>query len=362
MSRKRRSNEVFTMSFLDTIACGFGATVLVYLIISASSHPYSHPDAPKDMAEVRLLERDVADGRLDLVQLRNTREELERRLVEARGRGSEVSERVKLTREELARYAAEALAKTTDTTKLKSDVANLEKELERLRANAEEQGTSARSFAGQGNRQYLTGLKLGGNHVLILLDVSTSMLDDTIVNVIRRRNMSPERQREAPKWKRAVGTVEWLSAQLEVHSKFQIYVFDGNARSVLPGTDGQWQDVIGGDKLDAAIKALKMVVPAGGSSLENALAAAARLDPIPDNVYLITDSLPTQSDKPSRDASVPAEDRLRFFNDAIEELPGGVPVNIILLAFEGDPMAASAYWKLAVRTGGSYMAPSSDWP
>jgi hypothetical protein len=362
MPRKRRSNEVFTMSFLDTIACGFGATVLVYLIISASSHPYSHPGASRTLAEVRLLERDVADGRQDLVELRNTLEELERRVVEARGRGDDADVQVRRTREELARFDAEALSRTSDVEKLKSDVEALEKELERLRAAASEQGTSARSFAGEGSRQYLTGLKLGGDRVLFLLDTSASMLDETIVNVIRRRNMDPARRQQAPKWQRALATVEWLAAQLDVHGRFQVYAFDAGARSILAGTDGQWQEVIGGDRLDAAITALKQLVPGGGSSLENAFAAVAGLDPLPDNIYLITDSLPTLAEKPGRDAVVSARDRLEYFNDAVEELPGGIPVNVVLLPFEGDPMAASAYWKLAVRTGGSYIAPASDWP
>ena len=42
--------------------------------------------------------------------------------------------------------------------------------------------------------------------------------------------------------------------------------------------------------------------------------------------------------------------------------PRGVPVNTILFPMEGAPMAASAYWKLAMATRGSYLAPASDWP
>jgi len=52
------------------------------------------------------------------------------------------------------------------------------------------------------------------------------------------------------------------------------------------------------------------------------------------------------------------EDVLR----AVRDLPFNVPVNIILYAMEGDPQAAPAYWWLALRTGGSMMAPSEDWP
>jgi hypothetical protein len=40
----------------------------------------------------------------------------------------------------------------------------------------------------------------------------------------------------------------------------------------------------------------------------------------------------------------------------------GVPINTILFAMEGDPAAAPGYWLLAIRTGGSMLAPAEDWP
>jgi hypothetical protein len=39
-----------------------------------------------------------------------------------------------------------------------------------------------------------------------------------------------------------------------------------------------------------------------------------------------------------------------------------VPVNVILLPMEGDPMAPAAYWTLARRTRGSFLSPAKDWP
>ena len=81
----------------------------------------------------------------------------------------------------------------------------------RLRAIDEANaGNRVRTFTGEGDRQYLTGLKVGGKNILIAVDTSASMLDDDIVNVLRRRNMSDDRKRSAPKWQRAVRTVEWL--------------------------------------------------------------------------------------------------------------------------------------------------------
>ena len=54
--------------------------------------------------------------------------------------------------------------------------------------------------------------------------------------------------------------------------------------------------------------------------------------------------------------------RARLFTEATALLPRGIPVNTILLPMEGDPEAASAFWKLAVASRGSFMSPASDWP
>jgi hypothetical protein len=114
--------------------------------------------------------------------------------------------------------------------------------------------------------------------------------------------------------------------------------------------------------LDRAITSLRSTAPQGGTSLENAFAAAAALNPAPDNILLITDGLPTQGRTPPRATTVSGRDRLKLFERAIQVLPRRAPVNTLLLPMEGDPMAAPAFWKLAMATGGSFMTPSRDWP
>ena len=87
-----------------------------------------------------------------------------------------------------------------------------------------------------------------------------------------------------------------------------------------------------------------------------------RLSPRPDNVLLLTDGLPTQDSGSSRRGTVSARQRLKIFNRSIQRLPREVPVNTILFPIEGDPMAASAFWKLAMATNGSLLSPPDDWP
>jgi hypothetical protein len=245
---------------------------------------------------------------------------------------------------------------------LRSEIEALEAELEKLRAETENTGDFSRKFIGEGNRQYLTGLILGGSRILILVDSSASMLDSTIVNIIRRRNMNDDAKRSAEKWVRAKRTVEWLVAQLPPPSQYQIYSFNSEAKALLPGTEGQWLEVADAAQLEEVMGELENTIPTDGTNLETLFNAVANMSPLPDNVYLITDGLPTLGSRAANGGTISGRDRERLFEAAVRDLPKGVPVNVIMLPLEGDPMAASLYWQLAISTSGSFLNPSTDWP
>ncbi|MEQ8662735.1 MAG: vWA domain-containing protein, partial [Gammaproteobacteria bacterium] len=231
-----------------------------------------------------------------------------------------------------------------------------------LEAQIHEQSRAVRRYVGEGNREYLTGIQLGGERILVLLDSSASMLDERIVNVIRTRNMDVSARRGAAKWQQALATVDWISARFPPGSRFQIYSYDAAARPVLAGTAGRWLAVSDSARLNAAVAATRALVPDGGSSLARALAVIGELDPPPDNVYLVTDGLPTLGTEPPRGNTIDGAARLRLFEDAVTRIPAGIPVNVILLPMEGDPMAPAAYWQIALYTRGAFLSPASDWP
>ena len=223
-------------------------------------------------------------------------------------------------------------------------------------------GNNIREFVGNGNRQYVTGLVLGGSRILILVDTSASMLDNTIVNILRRRNMPTAEKLASPKWVHVRKTVDWLTTQLPVPSQYQIYTFSNDVKPLLPGTDGKWLEVADAGQLNKAVSTLSQVVPSEGTNMEKLFAMVRRMSPQPDNIYLITDGLPTQGSRAKNQGNVSGKEREELFAAAVRELPPGIPVNTILEPLEGDPMAAGAYWRLAVETKGSFMMPSADWP
>lgn len=361
----RRKFDVFSMSFLDAICCGFGAVVLIFMLINAQGLKHVERVTDDLRSEALLVEQQVQMAQQNLVEAKNSIELLDQSKVRTEGLSVRVLDEITRRREELASAENETLAQRERLEKLKADLQALEEGTRRLEAQAKQArpgGESVRSFKGQGDRMYLTGMRVGGQRILVLVDVSASMLDDTLVNVLRLRNMSDDRKVRAEKWRQTIAIVDWVSTQVPPGAQLQIYGFNTQVEPLVEGTLGQWLKV-DGPTLEKALGRMRKIVPQGGTSLENAFAAVKQLNPAPDNVIVITDGLPTQgATPPTFKKVVDGDDRLRFFERAVNALPRKTPVTVVLLPMEGDPSAPSAFWQLAKATGGSYISPAKDWP
>ena len=362
---KRRSISPFSLSFLDIMFCGFGAVVLLVLIINTDIL-HARGEAFADLrSEVVRMESEVIIGRENLVEIQNSLEATHQDLVLTQGDSRRVMESLQTIEAGLTDMQHETVASREHINRLKSDLIQLDDESQQLEseiASLPTPGDKVHHFSGEGDRQYLTGLKLGGKRVLILLDASSSMLDETVVNIIRLRNMGDAAKRSAVKWQRGQRTVEWLVSNLQENIKFQVYLFNTRSRAALPASKGKWLSTSNPKEIDGAIRGLREAIPSGGTSLYNAFNTATQLKPGPDNILVVTDGLPTQGKSKPLSTTVTADKRLDHFTRATKVLPPGVPVNTILLPMEGDAWAAAAFWKLAVDTQGSFLAPARDWP
>lgn len=363
--RRRREFNIFSIAFLAVMTCGFGAVILFFMITNANIS-IEHEAALEDVsAEVDRMELQVMAGRRTVLQLREELADLTEQRAVLRGLHDRLVAEIDQTADQFAEVSETTLARREVIERLRADLASLRSETERLSAASitpEQAGDRIRAFVGDGDRQYVTGLRMGGQRVVLLVNVSTSMLDRTLVNVLRRRNMTVEQQMRAPKWRQTVGTVDWLTTQMQPGTQFQIIAFNDEAWSLIEDTDGQWLTITDGSQLEQAVEALRATTPSGGTNLHAAFNAVRELQPRPDNVFLVIDKLPTRGDVLPAREGVTGRERLSHFSRAVRQLPVGVPVNTILLAMEGDPQAAPAYWVLALQTGGSLLAPAEDWP
>ena len=345
--------------------CGFGAVVLLVLVLNHDTVK-SRKEVFTDLrAEAVRLEKEVLIGEEDLVEAHNSLNATEAEIVLMQGQSERVIDTIRDLEIEIARMSNETLASREHVNQLSTDLKSLDEVQKRLGAAIEadrDAGEKVREFKGEGDRQYLTGLKMGGKRILILVDASASMLDETIVNIIRRRNLDAASRISAPKWQRTLKTTDWLISNLPVNTKFQLYQFNTRAKATLPGSDGVWLETSKRTDIDGSITALHQVAPEGGTSLYHAFSAAKALSPQPDNIILVTDGLPTQGRGKPRSTTVTADKRLDHFQQAAKVLDGKIPINTILLPMEGDAWAAAAFWALAINSKGSFMTPSRDWP
>jgi hypothetical protein len=362
---KRRKLNVFSLSFIDCICCGLGAIILLFVVVNAKSAVRRNAVTADLRAEVSRLKNQVLDGKKNLVEARNTLLQTEAEMGTIQGRSREVIEMLHEKKVELADRDKDTLATKANANRLKADLKSLETKLRRLKAGAktrDELGAKLHPFPGHGDRQYLTDLKMGGKRIFILVDASASMLDQTIVGILRRRNLKNTQKLMAPKWRQVVKTVDWLLSQLPPTSQFQIYTFNESARPLVQETKGAWLDAGDVDQLNLAADRMHRLVPEKGTSLLNAFKAIGEMKPPPDNLFLLSDSLPTLGSGKPWQTRVSSKKRVRLFNEAIQGLPARVPVNIILYPMEGDPLAADAYWRLAKKTKGAFFCPSENWP
>lgn len=363
-SHSRRTISSFSLAFLDIMFCGFGAVVLLVLIINANT----------------LTQR---DNRVSEIRAEMAQEEMERRLitVHVEQQRSEIHSIEKSIQVLQNNYTADLadlrqVEKTTisaadeqsaedEITALQIELKALEKDTQKLSEQItieRKSGRQARAFVGTGNRQYLTGLRLTGERVLILVDSSASMLDSKIVDVIRRKVLDDKSRRAAPKWRRTVTTMEWLVANLPSASSVQIHHFNTLVTPLAAGDSTSWTPVTQFDAIDEMMARLRMVAPLGGTNLESVFLKARSLTPKPDNIILLTDGLPTRGKQEPRASTIDGAGRIKLYQRAIKNLPANVPVNTILFPMEGDPLAASLFWKLAIDSGGSFFTPTRDWP
>lgn len=343
------------------MSCGFGAVLLVFLIISAQITEQTEAEVTDLRGEALRMEVKVAGARAHLDQLNDQLGALRAARTNTAAAVTEAEGSAQLTAERLEALEAELAQRDAALEQVKEELQSLAAQRSEQRQE-DEQENALLQRAGEGQRQYLTGLRTGGRRVLILVDTSASMLARNIVNIVRLRNMNATAQRRAPKWLQAVGIVEWLAAQLPANAQFQIYGFGVEAGPLIDGTRGRWLAVGEENWLEEAIARMREIVPRGGTSLHVAFEAAASLTPPPDNIYLVVDGLPTQGSGTPKSGTVSGATRLKHFNRALKVVPPGVPFNVILLPMEGDPDAATAYWTLARRTQGSFMSPAADWP
>jgi hypothetical protein len=337
------------------MSCGLGAVILIFLILK---HGESLSPEQKQLLEkdIQNIEQSIEQISAGIDQKNTSIINLESQIVSKEKSIKEASNRL--------------IAEINDRNKISEENRNIQKASNEIK-------NSTPDFvdkSGDGERQYLTGLKIEGKRIVYLLDTSASMLDESVQKIFRLSMMTNNVKQNSEKWIRTQNILTWLVARLPKESQFTIITFNDNVKS---HSANNW---IGGDdgpNIVSTLNSAMKEVPVNGTNLEKALLKAKSMSPIPDAVYIITDGLPTLGESVSG-LSISLQERncLRnkaritpvcrhtlfqkaknsYFKDKI------IKTSTILLPLEGDRRAASDYWNLALQTGGTSISPSRDWP
>ncbi len=366
MKNKKTTISSFNLAFLDIMFCGFGAVVLLVLIINSQIVSDNKIKSEDLTAEVDRVKNKTQEAKIYHRNISNTLEENRIEIIETEEDLSLINDQKSKVQNKKNQKDAETQSLKKHINALQNDIKSINKKNSQKKKNIEssirQSGNKVRQYEGDGHRQYLTGLKLGGKRVLFLIDSSASMLDETIVNVIVKRNMSVATKKNARKWQQAINSVKWMVANLPSTSQFLIVSFNKDIKSMTKNRSYKWIKSTDVKQVNELFDNLNKLVPSHGTNLRKAFSSIKKVPQKPDNIILVTDGLPTQGARSSKKTKISGGERIGLYNKAIKTIPKHIPINTVLLPMEGDPMATVLFWKLAIDTKGSFITPSRDWP
>jgi polyhydroxyalkanoate synthesis regulator phasin len=348
---KRRETEIFSLSFMDCICCGFGAVLLLFILTTGQKADYSEDTVEELKKRVQEMDAEITKEQDELKKMARPVTLTEAELAQVQQDNLNTKRRADEYEEELKRLLRQLAALKDEEARLLADLKNMPEE--------EQQPVPIPEVD---RRQYLTGVRMEGSHVLFIVRASGSMLGDTIEDAAGRLDDPDFKKREAPKWQRVVNSLRWLVASLAPDTKFQILLFNEETVPLLPDHTDGW--VSRGDRtgVQEVLTRLAQVVPKGSANLERAFNHVRYMPTLPDAIVLLTDGLPTASDTSPSTGSTDDETRILYLRQAVRQLPPRIPVSTILYPTSGDPGAPALYWELAGYTNGALVSPSADWP
>jgi hypothetical protein len=355
--RRRRKREVagFNLAFLDVMACGLGGVVLILTLVKTSVYSSS--------AEESRLQLELEASQQQEISLKQEVDQVA-------AANKLVSEQVEAKALALAQAKSQLSQRSDEVIQKKRQKSSLIESIKKTKVAKTEDVILTTE---KGEEDYLIGLRVEGRKVGILVDASSSMTDERLIDVIRRKNSGDKNKQAGPKWQRTKRIVQWLLARLPDSSDVSVVAFNGSA--IRLGQD-RWTDARNGENLNQILRDLNRLVPSGPTNLQQGLEEMKTLSPT--NLYLVTDGLPTTGDSnyrslnPFADCSslmglsskISGACRVKLFQQTIKvsTLKPAVPVNVILLPIEGDPEAAHHFWTWTGATGGLMISPAGNWP
>jgi len=152
---RRRATNVFSLTFLDIMSCGFGAVILIYIVINHGTETTGIKWDPAKQAEAQRIEQAIEAEKINHVELRNTLALVDEQVDATQASIEETLLLIEALRAELDSLTNRESDQTADRLQLEAALKALEEEIDNLEtavAASEEAGIALREIEGQGDR------------------------------------------------------------------------------------------------------------------------------------------------------------------------------------------------------------------
>ncbi len=358
----QRKPEGFNLSFLDIMACGLGAIILVFMLVKYKT----------EKTDVGYMESSALQA--DLAGIQNEIKAIE-------SGNNMLSAQLEKLKQRLQRQAQQSMQQDQESSAVAKEIIQLAKEIARLeqeKTKQERQREAENKIPDpvqKTHQEHLIGLRVTGQRVLILLDNSASMADERLVDIVKIKASNTAAKKSAPKWQRTIAVVNWILDRIPDGSEYMVINYNDKADFL---TGQRW---LKGNDASARLtvsQALGKLYPQEATNLHAALELIKSKAVNPTDIYVITDSLPTKGIGTlsawrrlkgcgvlvGQATTVSGECRRELFYSAVLSFSKSVAakVNAVLLPIEGDPEAARAYWFWSAATAGIMISPAGSWP
>jgi hypothetical protein len=206
---KRREFEVFTLSFLDCICCGFGAIILL-LVLTDVGQPIVIERSEKDLkAQIDALQRQLFDLRGETDVLNRELQGRVKFLTAEQRKAAQLAGDLSKIRGEFNASKGEATVTNIVETELVAAHQTLTAEMARLLKNAPRRDPNVLAVA---------GIPVDSEWIIFVIDTSGSM--------------------QADNWENAQNVMKEI---LDIYPKVKgMQVLDDEGKPMFPSTKGQW--------------------------------------------------------------------------------------------------------------------------
>ncbi len=354
-----RRTETSTLAFLDVMACGLGAVILILVVLKQQAPPDTSPQ-PETIVSAEQAEADLDNLQNELAAVLAAQDTAKGNLAKKRQIVATINAAIEKTQNDLASV-------NTQSAALDQAIASATSTLAQPQIETPQDAVDTVPTT---QPQYLVGLKVTGKKIVILLDRSASMTARDLVKIVQYKAGPGTARQQAEKWANALNAVWWMTVRAPAQSQMHIASFSASTTFHT----ANWVATSDSAALSAVKAEMASLVPEGSTNLEDAVTAAIQTGA--DSIYIITDGLPTAApggqsllgldgcgSKWFKRKQVTGECRVSLFQRTVAAAAGKpVRVSVVLMPLEGDPDAAPLFSKWALSKGGVLLSAARNWP